>query len=69
MTACGVCFPDQGSNLGPLPWECGALATGPPGKSPTQTILPLSVLYVMGKGGSDKGNLNQKLKYTRLNGF
>ena len=25
-------FPDQGSNPGPLPWECGVLATGPPGK-------------------------------------
>ena len=26
-------FPDQGSNLGPLRWELGVLATGPPGKS------------------------------------
>ena len=25
--------PDQGSNLGPLHWELGVLATGPPGKS------------------------------------
>ena len=24
-------FPDQGSNLGPLHWEEGVLATGPPG--------------------------------------
>ena len=31
--ACGIEFPDQGSNLGPLHWECGVLATGPPGKS------------------------------------
>ena len=31
--SCGVYFPDQGSNLGPLHWECGVLATGPPGKS------------------------------------
>ena len=23
-------FPDQGSNLGPLHWELGVLATGPP---------------------------------------
>ena len=27
-------FPDQGSNLGPLHWELGVLAIGPPGKSP-----------------------------------
>ena len=26
--------PDQGSNPDPLHWEHGALATGPPGKSP-----------------------------------
>ena len=25
---------DQGSNLGPLHWECEVLATGPPGNSP-----------------------------------
>ena len=32
---CGMwdLVPDQGSNLGPLPWEHGVLATGPPGKS------------------------------------
>ena len=26
-------IPDQGSNLGPLDWELGVLATGPPGES------------------------------------
>ena len=26
-------FPDQGSNLGPLYWEPGILATGPPEES------------------------------------
>ena len=30
--ACGIWFPDQGWNLGPLLWE-HSLATGPPGKS------------------------------------
>ena len=30
--ACGIYFPDQGWNLGLLPWEHRALATGPPGK-------------------------------------
>ena len=31
--ACGIQFPVQGSNLGPLHWEVRVLATGPPGKS------------------------------------
>ena len=31
--ACGIWFPDQGSNLSPLLWEGRVLATGPPGRS------------------------------------
>ena len=31
--ACGIQFPDQGSNQGPLYWEGGVLATGPQRKS------------------------------------
>ena len=30
--ACGIRFLDQGLNEGPLHWEGGVLATGPPGK-------------------------------------
>ena len=30
---CGIEFPDQGSNPGPLHWECAVLITGLPGKS------------------------------------
>ena len=33
VVACGTWFPDQGSNPGPLHWECGVLATGPSGRS------------------------------------
>ena len=33
--ACGIQFPDQGSNPGPRHWQHGVLATGPPGKSLT----------------------------------
>ena len=33
VAACGIKFPGEGSNLGPLHWEHGVLATGPPGKS------------------------------------
>ena len=32
-TACGILFPDQGSNLCPLIWNCSVLTTGPPEKS------------------------------------
>ena len=32
-TACGIQFPDQGLNLGPLHWEHGVLAIGLPVKS------------------------------------
>ena len=31
--ACGIYFPDQGSNPGPLHWKHGVLITGPPEKS------------------------------------
>ena len=33
VVICGIWFPEQGSNPGPLHWECGVLAMGPPGKS------------------------------------
>ena len=33
VVACGIQFPDQGLNLGPLRGECGVLTAGPPGKS------------------------------------
>ena len=36
VAACGIWYPNQGLNQGPLHWEHGVLATGPPGKSPLQ---------------------------------
>ena len=33
VAVCGISFPDQRLNLGPLHWECRVLATEPPGKS------------------------------------
>ena len=33
IVACGIWLPDQGSNLGPLHWKHGTLATGSPGKA------------------------------------
>ena len=41
VVACGIQFPDQGSNLGPLYWECGVLASGPSGSPHRPPILVL----------------------------
>ena len=38
-------FPDQGSNLGPLRWEHGVLATGPP-ESPSSALFLMTFSYV-----------------------
>ena len=42
VAACKIQFPDQGSNLGPLHWECGVLvfATEPQGKCGFQFLDP-----------------------------
>lgn len=42
VAACGIQFPDQGSN--PAPWhsEFGVLTAGPPGKSPSSDLLKAS---------------------------
>ena len=37
--ACGIQFPNQGSNPGPPRWECGVLATAPPGTSISHVFL------------------------------
>ena len=36
--ACGIWFLEQGSDLGPLHWECGVSDTGPPVKSPGRNL-------------------------------
>ena len=45
VAPCGIKFPEQGPNLGPLHWEHEVLAAGPPGKS-------LSLLLEAGCNGS-----------------
>ena len=35
---CGIQFPNQGSNPGPLHWELEVLATGPPRESLNHTL-------------------------------
>ena len=42
--ACGIQFPDQGSNPGSLHWEHGVLPTGPPGKSLFVYFLMMVIL-------------------------
>ena len=39
VAACGIQFPDQRWNPGPLHWERGFLTTGPPGKSPFRLLI------------------------------
>ena len=43
--ACGIQFPDQGSNLGPMHWESRALATEPPGKSLGRILFLFCLLW------------------------
>ena len=43
---CGIQFPEQELNLGPLPWECRVLATGPPEKS---LVLVCLMIYISGE--------------------
>ena len=38
VAACGIQFPDQALNLGPLHWQHEASATGAPGKSPCHSL-------------------------------
>ena len=47
VVACGTLFPDQGLNPGPLRWECGVLATGPPGKSRSLILILISIYSSM----------------------
>ena len=39
VVPCGIKFPHQESNLGSPHWECGVLATEPPGKSLNSVFL------------------------------
>ena len=39
--ACGIQFPDQGSNPGPMHWEHRVLTTVPPGKSPNRGFMTI----------------------------
>lgn len=44
VEACRIYFPDQGWSPGPLPWEHGALAIKPPGKSPVSCFPKTSLV-------------------------
>ena len=48
--ACGIQFPDQGSDLDSLYWEHRVLATGPPGKSLSQVLKNELVGCLVGAG-------------------
>ena len=48
--ACSIWFFDQGSHLGPLLWELGISATGPPGKTHSYVYLFKTYLEGAGRG-------------------
>ena len=56
--ACGIQFPNQGSNPGPLHWVHGVLPTGPPGKSLHSIIYQLCYFI----------SLFSHVKYDDING-
>ena len=45
--ACGIWFPDQGLNPGPLHWKLGVSATGPPGKCPLYSSVYSCHLFLI----------------------
>ena len=45
VVACGIQFPNQGSNPGPLHWELGVLATGPRRKSQILFLILVTVMF------------------------
>ena len=47
VVACGA---SSGSNPGPLHWECAALASGPPGKSPSQLTVSVVSGHTVRRG-------------------
>ena len=54
VAACGISFPDQGSNLGPLNWERGVLATRPLGKSLLMSSLTILLPFQRKDSNSKK---------------
>ena len=54
VAACGIQFPDLGSNLGPMHREHGVLATGPPVKS--QCIVFITITPMAAKTTRMVGN-------------
>ena len=46
VEAYGILFPNKGSNMGPLHWECEVLAIEPPGESHrTYSFFLSTILY------------------------
>ena len=68
IVACGLQFPDQGLNLGPLDWEHRVLTTAPPGKSQTflfKTSLQKNLKHI--KSRENKSNeVNVLTAYFKL---
>ena len=68
----GIWFPNQGSTLGPLPWELGVLATEPAGKSGGEGVWNwvngLDCWAVVGRGSGCSKEHECQLRNTREGG-
>ena len=66
---CGTYFPDQGLSPGPLHWEHGNLATGPPGKSPKPLIKKIIIIknpLMKVKKESERAGLKLNIQKTKI---
>ena len=50
VVICGISFPDQGWNLGPLVWQCRVLVAGPPGYDKCRCDTWLNSHNIPGEG-------------------
>ena len=70
IAACGIQFPDQGLNLGPLHWELRVVTTGPLGKSQNmllKLIFPVTIQFFFKTQLLE--NLTSHIRFTLYSGF
>ena len=61
VEVCRLRFPDQGSDLSPVHWQLGALATGPPAK-PQSVVLSTSLVFLCDRVEGDRAVLSSVYK-------
>ena len=61
VEVCRLRFPDQGSDLSPVHWQLGALATGPPAK-PQSIVLSTFLVFLCDRVERDRAVLSSVYK-------